>query len=369
MTQSELMTWIGNGWVAVVPCLMVLFSVLLAGHGLINSRKLRHTARAVRGTWKRVGALRFGPTRQLPNDDLYRRLTQAILIASVLSFVLFLSLPWLDVSVSRLFWFAEDGFVLDKNPGLQALRRVYGAAFWLMFWVSLGMFLFAARHSASLTVPVQIWGFVVTAQVLGPGLLANTLFKEHWGRARPADIAAFGGEAAYTPPFEMANQCARNCSFVSGEGSAIAMMAILLGVLAWPWLRARHLSWTIALTGVASLGVALRIVKGRHFLSDTVFAILLMALVVLLLYRAFDIARHRHVLTWDALVADLKAARQYITGGVAAPISVLSDLWLLGHAAGRVLLRFGRLSAAAFPNPSRPTGPKTPTSFDGPCAR
>jgi len=30
--------------------------------------------------------------------------------------------------------------------------------------------------------------------IIGPGLLVNTVFKEHWGRARPSQVEEFGGQ-------------------------------------------------------------------------------------------------------------------------------------------------------------------------------
>ena len=50
-------------------------------------------------------------------------------------------------------------------------------------------------------------------------LLVNALLKDHWGRARPNETTLFGGDGAFSGPFVIAGQCARNCSFVSGEGA------------------------------------------------------------------------------------------------------------------------------------------------------
>lgn len=66
--------------------------------------------------------------------------------------------------------------------------------------------------------------FVVLALALGPGLVVNAVLKEHVGRARPAQLETFGGEASFSPAWTLSDQCAENCSFVSGDVAAAAAM-------------------------------------------------------------------------------------------------------------------------------------------------
>ncbi len=39
--------------------------------------------------------------------------------------------------------------------------------------------------------------FLALLYILGPGVLVNLLFKEHWGRPRPVNIVEFGGTQQY----------------------------------------------------------------------------------------------------------------------------------------------------------------------------
>ena len=71
---------------------------------------------------------------------------------------------------------------------------------------------------------------MIHAFCFGPGLVVNGVLKAFWGRARPSQILEFGGAAQFTPPVQIADQCARNCSFVSGEASGVTMLAIAIGV-------------------------------------------------------------------------------------------------------------------------------------------
>jgi lipid A 4'-phosphatase len=92
--------------------------------------------------------------------------------------------------------------------------------------------------------------------------------KDYGGRARPAKIVPFGGSARFSPALLPSDQCASNCSFVSGHASA-GFFFVSLGFLGG---RAARLKWTLiglALGSIAGLG---RISQGGHFLSDIVFA-------------------------------------------------------------------------------------------------
>ena len=107
---------------------------------------------------------------------------------------------------------------------------------------------------------------------LGLGLLVHGVFKDHWGRARPVQVEAFGGQATFTSPLQPSQACRSNCSFVSGHaGTGFALIAVgTLGCLA----TRRRWFW-IGTLGGAVLG-SLRIAQGGHFLSDILFAWLML---------------------------------------------------------------------------------------------
>jgi hypothetical protein len=54
---------------------------------------------------------------------------------------------------------------------------------------------------------------------VGPGLTANLVLKENWGRPRPNSVEQFAGNAPFQPWWRPSQSCQRNCSFVSGEAS------------------------------------------------------------------------------------------------------------------------------------------------------
>ncbi len=199
-----------------------------------------------------------------------------------LALALFLLAPQVDLATSRLFYTPGQGFLLRDRPPAAFL---YHAVPWIAWSV---VFLVAVAAAWLLLVGRPLWRFdrkallfVVAAMAIGPGFLANTLFKDHWGRARPVQIAAFGGSHQFTPAPLPAAECASNCSFVSGHaalGFSLVAFAFLL-----PPGRRRHRGIAAALGFGALVGLD-RIAQGGHFLSDVVFAGLLVYGTTALLY-------------------------------------------------------------------------------------
>lgn len=221
----------------------------------------------------------------------HARLMLAVLLATSLAQAVFAAVPGIDLWVASLFFDGERGFWLRDAAVLHRLRSALMAAVWVIGLPALALAIAAWRGGERYELGARPWVLVIAGLLLGPGLLVNGMLKAYWGRARPADVTLFGGEAQFTPPFQIADQCLRNCSFTSGEAASAATLAMLVIVLAWP--RASRLGRILLLATVlpiASVGAAMRVAMGRHFLSDVVFSILLCALVLLALYKALRLA-------------------------------------------------------------------------------
>ncbi|MEM9523536.1 MAG: phosphatase PAP2 family protein [Pseudomonadota bacterium] len=280
-------------------------------------------------------------------DPPYVSLLIGTLIALNLSMVLFLAAPEIDLSVSRLFFDPERGFWMAEDETLTTLRLLFLRTTQITGLTAVIAYVMWWRLRSHLSLPKPIIAYVAAAFAIGPGLLVNAVLKAHWGRARPANIEEFGGWKIFTFPFERADQCLSNCSFVSGEGAGIAMTAILAGTLIWPWLKTKsRLVWAAGI-GVALLGIGLRIAMGRHFLSDSVFAVLLMALIALILYRWCAIGHHRRRLTWDGVLHDLRVLGTYFGSrpNGSAPTLTMDAMNAL-RAVARVLLASGEVLQA-----------------------
>jgi len=183
--------------------------------------------------------------------------------------------PALDLALTGLFY--DGGFDLARVDGLEVLRDTLWRLTLIMFFLSAGAWIWLGRGRQLWSVPRVVWGHIAALYLLGPALLVNLILKEYWGRARPAQVTEFGGDALFTTPFDATDQCARNCSFVSGEASGGAVLAIAVWYLS-SYVPSRPLRWTLraaALVG-ALVMAGLRVAKGRHFTSDVLLAGLFM---------------------------------------------------------------------------------------------
>jgi lipid A 4'-phosphatase len=110
--------------------------------------------------------------------------------------------------------------------------------------------------------------FLIGTLAVGPGLLANTLLKDHWGRARPIDVTEFGGTGRFTAWWDPRGDCPNNCSFVAGEPAGAFWTLAPAALAPPPW---RALAYGAALAFGSAVGV-LRIAGGGHYFTDVVFA-------------------------------------------------------------------------------------------------
>lgn len=203
----------------------------------------------------------------------------AAAIAALLLLILF---PAIDLAASTVFYRPGEGFPLEHEPLFRLVMKglpdivigatVVAAVLGLVAAIS-GRVWFSATPRRAL--------YLLVSLIIGPGLLVNTLFKDHWGRARPHQIVEFGGTTHFSPAFLLSDQCVRNCSFASGH-AALAFWVIAFALLAparWrPWAVAGALA-TGALVGL------MRIAQGAHFLSDVLAAAILVVGVNLILKR------------------------------------------------------------------------------------
>ncbi len=235
--------------------------------------------------WFTVHGLRRAVTRLRLSLAVGLGLREPVVVVTVATVVLsayFVALPGVDLAVSALFH-SEAGFTLSGDPALKALRK---SSSWVMGAMLLGLLATIVggliRRPRRLTSPVRRAIVLIAGLALGSGVLVNGVLKSLWGRARPIQIEAFGGEADFSRAWSVSNQCLSNCSFVSGEGSSAAWMVAVVAVMTPPQWR----GWT--LPAAVAYGAALsinRIAFGGHFLSDILLSWALTGLVIAALCR------------------------------------------------------------------------------------
>lgn len=197
-------------------------------------------------------------------------MSRALVVAAIAAAIVFSLFPGIDLWMSGLFYQPDGGFHLRDSWWAVA---IYESIPIIAITVGVGSLLLLihnlARKRQVGPLSNRFLLFVLAALALGPGLVVNAGFKDHWGRARPRDVTEFSGERRFTPALQPTDQCERNCSFVAGHPSVMFWLAALGFAAAAGRRRTRVLLAAAALGLVAGLG---RIVQGGHFLSDVIFS-------------------------------------------------------------------------------------------------
>jgi len=111
---------------------------------------------------------------------------------------------------------------------------------------------------------------LVLLLAIGPGLLVNSVFKDHWGRSRPKQVIEFGGDLPYVKVWDR-GESREGRSFPSGH-AAIGFYTIA------PYFVLRRRRRRLAhgfLIGGTAYGLLMgcgRMVQGGHFASDVLWA-------------------------------------------------------------------------------------------------
>ncbi|WP_162652613.1 phosphatase PAP2 family protein [Lentilitoribacter sp. Alg239-R112] len=235
----------------------------------------------------------------------YYAITMIFVIAMTIAVsVVFLIYPQLDIYLASFFADGKNGFPLNQSQFLVALRFLYNVEITVLCVTAVSMSLYTRQNRDITKTPHQFWDLIIASFIAGPLVLVNMILKSYWGRPRPAHIAEFGGTSDFVPPYYISDQCQSNCSFVSGEGSAIATSGILLGIIAWTALPHKRKLIITLITMLSALGIGLRFVKGRHFMSDSLLAALFSAIVILLIYKIFKISNIRDKITLENITHD-----------------------------------------------------------------
>lgn len=188
-----------------------------------------------------------------------------------------------DLALSAMF-FREGGWPVGERFPWKLLYRIDRAPALLL----VGGWLVMALRSVWLPALRQ-WRrtalFMALALLIGPGLLVNSVLKDHWGRPRPREVTVFGGKKPFLQPWQP-GVSGQGRSFPSGHSSA----AFFLCVPSLVYRRRRPLLAAGWLVGGVMFGGAMsvaRIVQGGHFLSDTLWAFGLVWLTALILAALF----------------------------------------------------------------------------------
>jgi lipid A 4'-phosphatase len=182
-----------------------------------------------------------------------------ILACLILPFYIY---PELDIKLVSLF---TDGyhFIYAKNP---IVIFVYKIIPLITKIYAFGLISVAVYYAIIKRCPKKASLIISTLIILslGSGIIVNSILKNNWGRARPAQILEFGGNKDFTSVFIISDQCSTNCSFTSGHAAAGFNFITLSYFFALPLNSIIYV--TSFLLGLA-VGIV-RVMQGGHFPSD-----------------------------------------------------------------------------------------------------
>ncbi|WP_137158165.1 phosphatase PAP2 family protein [Rhizobium sp. FKL33] len=202
----------------------------------------------------------------------------ALGIVILLCSMLFVMFPQIDMGVSRFFTFGTR-FYLSENPLLLWIRDANRMLPYIVLPIMIVLLAARPLHSSFRSMTRRAL-FVVLSYVLGSAITVQ-VFKNFFSRARPRDVIEFGGTLVFTPAWQFASVCERNCSFLSGEAaSAAAFLAILVFVP-----RPYRMVVAAPLVPLSIIVALNRVAFGAHFLSDALLGWLIVLWLMLWLYR------------------------------------------------------------------------------------
>ena len=217
----------------------------------------------------------------MPSDQAPFKLAGIAALIGIAAAITFVGWPNIDLAAARLFYVEPRHFLFNHSALASTLRWGFRALTWgTAIAAVIGIILALARRRHFLGLGLPEWIFLALVLITGPGLIANTLLKDNWARPRPIHVVEFGGPDKFTPVLERSGACERNCSFISGEASATFALGFAVAMLA----RRRRAELMAAAVALGSVSGLIRMGEGGHFLSDVVFAGVIMALDVALIY-------------------------------------------------------------------------------------
>jgi lipid A 4'-phosphatase len=214
-----------------------------------------------------------------------RRWVLSAIAVGVVAGLLFAIFPQLDLAIPGWFFDPVHGnFPLAITWFPNLIRTIGHWTTWLIVFAAGGSLLAKILFPRTrVLLSPRIALFLLCSFAIGPGLIVNGILKPTWARPRPVFVQQFGKQETFEPWWKPGGDCRSNCSFVSGD-AAEAFWLLAPASITPPIIRPAA---EIAVVGFATALGSLRVVFGRHFPTDVIFAGVIMVIVVAACRRVF----------------------------------------------------------------------------------
>ncbi|QIW09432.1 lipid A 4'-phosphatase LpxF [Francisella sp. LA112445] len=191
------------------------------------------------------------------------------LIVCFCAWVFFLIFPHLDLALAGDFYSPTSGFAVSPSHGFFGFMHTFAMRFPVVFSIAVILFLLGSLFIKAFRIKNRkAIFFIAVCLWVGPGLVVNAVFKNHWGRPRPYMVQQFNGDKIFQQPFVISNQCTTNCSFPCGDASMGFWLFAFMPLAATR--RKKALAFAVAVLAGGGLGL-MRMAQGGHFFSDVIF--------------------------------------------------------------------------------------------------
>lgn len=211
----------------------------------------------------------------------WRYALPALAVALVLA-----AFPQIDLALSNMVYDpARGGFYLGHHWLPDVLEKItsYASSVFLVGCLLWWMVVQRGRD-VRWRIGDRMMAYLMLAFLIGPVLIVSLGFKEHWGRNRPVETVDFGGSAPFLPYYQPDGVCEDDCSFPSGHSSrGFYFMALAIAAYGFGWPHRRLI--LASAIGFGCVTAGLRIIEGRHFLSDVTLAAIIVTYVSWVLFR------------------------------------------------------------------------------------
>jgi len=174
----------------------------------------------------------------------------------------------LDMQIQTYYF--KDSWHLGKLPLWQLIYR-YGNLHALLVAIhSLYGLARSFGSSRRYRIKRKLYLYLVLVLVIGPGLIVNSLLKDHWGRLRPRDLIEFGGDYRYEEPLTY-DPASPGKSFPCGH----ATMGFYFYAVAFVYGIRKRKAWSACVLGATAYGSLIgwvRMIQGGHFAIDVIWA-------------------------------------------------------------------------------------------------